>query len=106
VTTQLSNSLRGIIAQRLVPGANRKQRLLATEILVMNMAARTLIREKDFHKLFTLIQTSQRLGMHTMDEALLELYDAGEITYDIALSNAQDPSSLKSRIHENQTINS
>lgn len=103
VVTQLANSLRGIIAQRLVPGANRKERLLATEVLVMNMAARSLIRERDFHKLFSLIQTSQRLGMHTMDESLLKLYDAGDITYDTALSNAQDAQSLRSRIHENPT---
>jgi Tfp pilus assembly ATPase PilU len=68
----------------------------------MNMAARSLVREHDFHKLFSLIQTSQRLGMHTLDESLLELYDAGEITYDTALSNAQDAQSFRNRIHENQ----
>jgi len=99
VIAQLANCLRGIIAQRLVPTADRKGRLLATEVLTMNAAARNNIRERHFHQLVTVMQMGKKEGMHTMDDSLLEMYYAGEITYDTAISNARDADAIRSRIH-------
>ena len=99
IFTQLANSLQGIVAQRLVPAVGKKQRRLATELLIMNAPARKHIRDRQLHLLINIIQTGRRQGMHTMDDSLLELYEAGEITYDTAICNSYDPKSLRDRIH-------
>ncbi len=104
VITQLANCLRGILTQRLVPSADKKQRLLATELLIINPAARNHIREHEFHKLISIMQTGHRQGMHTMDESLVDMYDRGEITYDILMANAQDPATLRTRIHADKAV--
>jgi len=49
------------------------------------------------HKLYTELQAGRKFGMITMDRALLELYQKGEITYDTALSMARDPETIKDR---------
>ena len=103
IIAQLANSLLGIIAQRLIPSADKKHRILATEILSTNPAMRNNIRERQFHKLMNVIQMSRREGMHSMDDSLLELYQAGEITYDIAMTHSYDPASLQSLIHKPST---
>jgi twitching motility protein PilT len=99
IFTQLANCLQGILAQRLVPSSNKKERTLATELLVVNAAARKLIREQELHQLVNVIQMGRKQGMHSMDDSLLELYEAGEITYDTAISNSFSPDMLKSRMH-------
>jgi len=96
---QLASSLQGILAHRLVPAVARKERKLATELLLMNSATRKHIRDRELHFLTTVIQTGGRQGMHTMDDSLLELYQAGDITYDTAISNSFDPNGLRDRIH-------
>ena len=95
VVAQLANCLRGIIAQRLVPSADRTRRLLASEVLIINTAAKNHIRDHAFHQLINVMQMGRREGMHTMDTSLLELYEAGEITYDTALTNASDPAQFR-----------
>ncbi|HPD46572.1 MAG TPA: PilT/PilU family type 4a pilus ATPase [Anaerohalosphaeraceae bacterium] len=100
VVTQLANSLKGVVAQRLVPSADKKRRVLATELLLVNAPARRHIREGEFHQLVNVIQVGRRQGMHLMDDCLFDLYQAGEITYEAALTNANDPNQMKQRIHE------
>jgi twitching motility protein PilT len=99
VITQLANCLQGIIAQRLLPRADKKGLVLANELLMINAAAKHSIREREFHLLINVIQTGGRQGLHTMDDSLYTLYQAGEITYDTALNNSADPSALTERIH-------
>lgn len=98
VATQLANSLRGILAQRLLPSADKKSRVLATEFIFIEPAARRLIRDQEFHQLVTVIQTGRRRGMHTMDDSLYKLYESGSITYESAINNATRPSEMKDRI--------
>ncbi len=99
IIAQLSNCLQGVIAQRLVTSADKKCRLLATELMTMTIPCRHLIRERDFHKLLSIIQTSRQQGMHTMDNSLFDLYETGEITYDAAMTNSHDPTWMRDRIH-------
>lgn len=96
---QLANSLQGIIAQRLVPTVGKKDRRLVTELLLMNVAARKHIRDRQLHLLTSVIQTGRKRGMHTMDDSLIDLYESGEITYETAVCNSYDPKSLRDRIH-------
>ncbi len=100
IFTQLANCLQGILAQRLIPSANKKDRLLATELLVTNNAVRKHIRDKELHQLLSVIQMGKKQGMHSLEDSLYELYEAGEITYDSAMSNSYNPMSLQSKIHK------
>lgn len=97
---QLANSLQGIVAHRLVPAVGRKERRLATELLIMNAAARKHIRDHELHLLINIVQTGRKQGMHSMDDSLRDLYEAGEITYDTAICNSYDPANLRDRIHQ------
>ncbi|HZZ41759.1 MAG TPA: PilT/PilU family type 4a pilus ATPase [Tepidisphaeraceae bacterium] len=95
VKFQLSNSLQAIIAQNLLPRADGKGLVLATEICIATPAIRSRIREGDTHMLLSEIQTGKKHQMQTMDSCLLELYQKGEITYDTALTSARDPNLIK-----------
>jgi twitching motility protein PilT len=103
VVTQLANCMKGILAQRLVPSADKKSRVLATELLIVNAPARRHIRENEFHQLVNVIQIGRRQGMHSMDDSLLDLYGAGEITHEAAINNSNAPSDMRKRIHEGGT---
>jgi twitching motility protein PilT len=100
IFAQLANSLQGVIAQRLVPSADKKRRILATELLIVNHAARKNIRERQLHMLVNVIQMGRKAGMHLMDDSLMELYEAGEITYDTAVNYSHDPGEMRKRIHQ------
>ncbi len=99
IYTQLANCLQGILAQRLITSPDRSRRCLATELLLMNPAARKHIRDHQLHMLINVIQTGRKQGMHTMDDSLLALYESGDISYDSALNHAYDVVSLKDRMH-------
>lgn len=94
---QLSNALQAIVAQLLLPRAAANGLVLATEICMATPAVRKHIREGDAHMLFSEMQTGRKHGMQTMDHALLSLYQRGDITYDVAVSSAREPNSIRSR---------
>lgn len=98
IMVQLSNSLQGVIAQRLLPRIDGPGRIVATEVMVATSAIRNLIREHSTEQLLTLIQTGSQYGMRTMDKSLKELFDRGIISYDTAISYAKEPSELKQSI--------
>lgn len=100
IYSQLANSLQGVIAQRLVPSADKKRRILATELLIVNHAARKHIRDRELHLLVNVVQMGRKTGMHLMDDSLLELYEAGEITYDTAVNYSHDPGEMRKKIHQ------
>jgi twitching motility protein PilT len=91
IILQLANSLQGIIAQELLPAADRTRRVLAYELIVANSAVRNLIRENQLHQLENTIQTGRKEGMTLMDNCLYDLYCKCLITYDTALSRARHP---------------
>ena len=98
IVTQLANSLKGVLAQRLIPSADKKSRVLATEFMFLEPSAQRMIRDREFHQLLTVIQTGRRRGMHTMDDSLFTLYESGMITYEAAINNSTRPSDMKERI--------
>jgi twitching motility protein PilT len=91
IVLQLSNALQGMIAQDLLPAADRTRRVLAYELIVANGAVRNLIRENQVHQLENTIQTGRKDGMTLMDNCLYDLYCKCLITYDTALSRARHP---------------
>ncbi len=87
IVAQLANSIEGVIAQLLLPRANKKGRVLATEILVATPAVRNYIRTGESHKLGSVLQTGRKWGMQTMDMCLDDLYERAEITHDLLLAH-------------------
>jgi twitching motility protein PilT len=95
VITQLANTIQGVIAQLLLPRADKKGRALATEILIANTAVRSIIRDNNLPQLATVMQTGRKAGMQTMDECLRGLYERAEISYDILMAHAHDGHMMK-----------
>lgn len=95
IMMQLSNSLLGVVAQRLLPRIDRPGRVVATEVMVATVAIRNLVREHETEQMLTLIQTGSQYGMKTMDKSLKELYDKGIISYETAISYAKDPGEFR-----------
>jgi len=94
---QLSNSLQAIVAQILFPRASGKGQILGCEVCIATSPVRKHIREGDTHLLFNEMQMGKKFKMKTMDSALLELYQRGDITYDMAISNAREPDTIRKR---------
>lgn len=94
VRVQLSFVLLAVLTQQLIPRASGSGRLLAIEILIATPAVRSLIRESKAHQIYSVIQTSQRDGMRTMNQSLAELYLNKGITYEEAIARSQDPEEL------------
>lgn len=95
VRTLLSFTLQAVFCQQLIPSADGKGRVLGCEIMVANAAIRSLIRDDKVHQMYSVIQTSGKLGMQTMNRSLYELQSRGKITYDEALSRTSDPEDLR-----------
>ncbi|GAB2196878.1 PilT/PilU family type 4a pilus ATPase [Sessilibacter sp. MAH4] len=91
----LSLNLRAIIAQQLIPTPDGKGRRACLEVLLNSPLASDLIRKGEVAELKELMKKSNELGMQTFDQALFELYDRGEITYEDALSHADSPNDLR-----------
>jgi len=80
VRTQLSFILLAVISQQLIPKDGKAGRTLATEVLVATPAVRSLIREAKVHQIYSTIQTSQKVGMRTMNQSLADLRTKGMIS--------------------------
>lgn len=98
VRVQLSLALEGIISQQLLPTVDKASRVLAAEILVVNSAVRSLIREGKTHQIQSIIQTGGRYGMQAMDSALIDLVQEGKVSAEEALLRASNPDELKRHI--------
>ncbi len=96
----LSLNLKGIISQRLVPKAGGG-RAAAIEILLNSPFVSDLIFKGEVHALKEAMAKSTEMGMQTFDQALYVLFEAGKITYEDALRNADSMSELKLNIKLN-----
>ncbi len=90
IRTQLSFTLQAVLCQQLLPRSQGKGRALASEIMLVNPAIRALVRDDKGHQVYSIIQTSGKLGMKTMNQSLFELYRASLVTYEDCLSVSQD----------------
>ena len=86
VRSQLSNTLRAVVSQQLLPRLGGG-RVSAVEYMVDTPAIRNMIREGKDHQIYSTMQTSQKEGMQTMDQALLKLLREQKITRESVLEN-------------------
>ncbi len=94
----LSLNLRAIVAQQLIPTPNRKARRAAIEILLNSQLISDYIRKGEIHEIKPVMKRSREQGMQTFDQALFDLFDAGEITYQDALKHADSANNLRLQI--------
>ncbi|HET7239163.1 MAG TPA: PilT/PilU family type 4a pilus ATPase [Terrimicrobiaceae bacterium] len=95
IRIMVSESLRGIISQQLIPRADHTGRCLAMEILMNNPAVGNLIREGKTFMLPGVIQTGKKQGMILMDDSLLQLCEAGLISVDEAMYRAENKTTMR-----------
>jgi twitching motility protein PilT len=89
IRIMVSESLRGIISQQLVPRADGTGRVLALETLTNTPAVANVIREAKTYMLPGIIQTGKKQGMQLMDDALATLAEKGLISRDEADARAE-----------------
>jgi len=90
IRIMVSESLRGIISQQLVPRADGRGRCLAMEILMNNPAVGNLIREGKTYMLPGVIQTGRKQGMQLMDDAIASLFHQGLISVEEAFYRSEN----------------
>ena len=90
VRAMLSESLRAVISQRLVPSADGGGRIPALELLVINRAIGNLIRDEKTVQIRSSMQTGRAHGMYLLEQSLNELVTEGRVTRDVALSLAEE----------------
>ncbi|WP_231758819.1 PilT/PilU family type 4a pilus ATPase [Microbulbifer elongatus] len=91
----LSLNLQAMVAQQLVPTPDGDGRRACLEIMINTPLMSDLIRKGEVHKMKELMKRSTEQGMQTFDQALYELYDRGEITYEDALAHADSANDLR-----------
>lgn len=96
VRVQLSVTLKAVISQTLLPRANGIGRVAAREIMIVTPAIANLIREGKTHQIYTAIETGQKLGMISLDRALIDLVQRGEVTLEDAVSKAHNSEYVRS----------
>jgi twitching motility protein PilT len=98
VRVMVSESLRGIISQQLIPRIDDQGRVLALETLTNTPAVANIIREAKTFMLPGVIQTGRKQGMRLMDDSLAELYDQGLISREEAYSRAEQKQPMRHHI--------
>lgn len=94
VRAQLAGSLIGIISERLLPRIQGGL-IPAIEVMVVNSAVRSLIRENKVYEIDLVIETHAKEGMVSLNRSLMALVKKGEISLDTALNASLNPNELK-----------
>jgi twitching motility protein PilU len=94
----LSLNMRALISQRLIPKRDGKGRVPAQEILLNSPLISDLIFKGEVVEIKEIMKKSRELGMQTFDQSLFDLYEAGEISYEDALRNADSVNDLRLQI--------
>ncbi len=94
----LSLNLKALVSQRLIPLKEGKGRTAAIEIMLNSPLIADLIFKGEVHEIKEIMKKSRELGMQTFDQALFDLYEAGKISYEDALRNADSVNDLRLNI--------
>jgi twitching motility protein PilT len=94
VRVQLAGALQGVISQQLLPTADGRSRVVATEVLVATAAVRNLIREGKVYQIYNAMQAGGKHGMQTMDQSLAALVRRNLVDRSIAVERAVDVQAL------------
>ena len=98
VLMDLSLNMRAIVSQRLIPLKQVKGRVAAVEILLNSPLIADLIFKGEVSGIKEVMGRSRETGMQTFDQALFELYESGQISFEDALRNADSVNDLRLKI--------
>ena len=93
--TDLSLNLQAFISQRLIPCEGGKGRVAAVEILLNSPIISEMIQKGEIHGIKEMMKKSTAMGMQTFDQALYELYERGDISFQDAIKNADSAHDLR-----------
>ena len=91
-------NLKGIVSQRLLPRAKKKGRIAAVEVMLNSPLVQDLIFKNKVGEIKDVMTRSRDQGMQTFDQHLFEMYEAGVITYEDMLRNADSVNDLRLRV--------
>ena len=94
----LSLNLRAFVSQRLIPKKGGAGRAAAVEVLLNSPLIADLVFKGHVHEIKEVMAKSRELGMQTFDQALFDLHEAGVISYEDALRNADSMNDLRLKI--------
>jgi twitching motility protein PilU len=94
----LSLNIRALVSQRLIPREKSEGRIAAMEIMIGTPLVADLIFRGEVAKIKEVMARSNRLGMKTFDQALFDLYEAGVISYEEGVRNADSKNELRLRV--------
>ncbi|MEP7183515.1 MAG: PilT/PilU family type 4a pilus ATPase [Betaproteobacteria bacterium] len=94
----LSLNIRAFVAQRLIPRRDGKGRVPAVEVMLNSPLVSDLVFKGDVSGIKDIMKKSRELGMQTFDQSLFDLYEAGLISYEDALRNADSLNDLRLEI--------
>jgi twitching motility protein PilU len=94
----LSLNIRALVSQRLIPREAGAGRIAAMEIMLNSPLIQDLIFKGKVQEIKEVMSRSTRLGMKTFDQALYDLYEAGFVSYEDALRNADSKNELRLKI--------
>jgi twitching motility protein PilU len=100
----LSLNLRAMVSQRLIPIKDRKGRVPAVEIMLNSPLVQELIFKGDVPEIKEVMKRSREQGMQTFDQALFDLHEAGLVSYEDALRNADSLNDLRLNIKLNSKL--
>lgn len=96
VRVQLSVTLKGVVSQTLLPKSDGVGRVAAREIMVVTPAIANLIREGKTHQIYSAIETGAKFGMISLDRALVNLVNEGQVNMEDAIAKAHNPDYVRS----------
>lgn len=98
IRVMVSESLRGIISQQLVPRDDGAGRVLALETMTNTPAVANVIREAKTYMLPGIIQTGRKQGMQLMDDSLVDLYGQGLISAEETYARAEQKQQVRQHL--------
>ena len=98
VLMDLSLNIRAFVAQRLIPKRDGKGRTAAIEIMLNSPLISDMIFKGEVNEIKSIMAKSREIGMQTFDQALFDLYEGGEISYEDALRNADSVNEIRLNI--------
>lgn len=98
IRIQLSNVLRGVMAQQLLPRADGSGRVAAYEVMIMKEEIKEMIQRGKTHQIRSAILNGKKDGMQLMDDAIYDLYMKSAISMQMAIRFAEDGAGMQQKI--------
>ena len=100
IRVMLAESLRGVVAQSLLPRADQEGRVPVMEIMINAPSVANLIREGKTHQIASVMQTNRGLGMMTFESATKDLINQGLVSEEVGTNFLRRRSAAKTMIRK------